>query len=354
MKIDISIPEYSINDEYQYMAFLKDGDPDKTFPLFTIGRDSYIITSSLELNADPALVCNMHIGRYSSVAKGVSFMIDQNHDYRRVCQGRISGADYMRPTLIRRKGHLVIMNDCWIGEDAMIMSGVTIGNGAVVAAGAVVANDIAPFAIAAGNPAGVIGYRFSTEQINALQTIRWWNWSREKILSNRDLLYGDIDAFIDRHLAEAEEELGRVGYVEIPEIENVNKSRGRRYLYIPDFEQDYPTIDHVIDSYVRAFSDTDNELLLYIIEDELLEEKLDQLNKIFDRYKDKNCYVNLFAGRVADERGLFCRADAYITNRSKENVRRMDIADQYGLEIISGVDIPVFKEEKAVQHMIRI
>jgi hypothetical protein len=48
-----------------------------------------------------------------------------------------------------------------------------------------------------------------------------------------------------------------------------------------------------------------------IIEDELLEEKLDQLNKIFDRYKDKNCYVNLFAGRVADERGLFCRADAY-------------------------------------------
>ena len=33
MKIDISIPEYSINDEYQYMAFLKDGDPDKTFPL---------------------------------------------------------------------------------------------------------------------------------------------------------------------------------------------------------------------------------------------------------------------------------------------------------------------------------
>ena len=152
MKIKISVPEGSIKNEYQYMTTIKGHDENLEFPLFTIGRDSYLIESCIEINADSDLVCNVHIGRYSSVARNTIFMMDQNHDYRRVCQGRISGVEYKRPEFIRRKGQIVIMNDCWIGEDSMILSGVTIGNGCVIGAGSVVTHDIPDNYLAYGNP----------------------------------------------------------------------------------------------------------------------------------------------------------------------------------------------------------
>lgn len=47
----------------------------------------------------------------------------------------------------------------WLGENAVILKGVTIGRGAVIGANSVVTRDIPPFAIAAGVPARVIGMR---------------------------------------------------------------------------------------------------------------------------------------------------------------------------------------------------
>lgn len=41
----------------------------------------------------------------------------------------------------------------------------TVGRGAVVAAGAVVTKDVPPYAIVGGNPAKVIKYRFTPEEI---------------------------------------------------------------------------------------------------------------------------------------------------------------------------------------------
>lgn len=47
----------------------------------------------------------------------------------------------------------------WICSRAIILPGVTVGKGAVVASGAVVTKDVPPFAIVAGVPAKIIGYR---------------------------------------------------------------------------------------------------------------------------------------------------------------------------------------------------
>jgi len=52
---------------------------------------------------------------------------------------------------------VVIGQDCWIGNGAIIMA--DIGEGCVVAAGSVVTKPIPPFSIAAGVPARVIGSR---------------------------------------------------------------------------------------------------------------------------------------------------------------------------------------------------
>lgn len=68
-----------------------------------------------------------------------------------------------------------IGNDVWIGAGAIILHKVSIADGAVIGTGAVVTKDIPPYAIAVGNPAKVIRYRFSDEYIKQLLDIQWWN-----------------------------------------------------------------------------------------------------------------------------------------------------------------------------------
>ena len=66
---------------------------------------------------------------------------------------------------------MIIGNDVWIGVGAIILSGVKIGSGAIIGAGAVVVKDVPPYAIAAGNPARVVKFRFSQDQIEKLLKI---------------------------------------------------------------------------------------------------------------------------------------------------------------------------------------
>ncbi len=340
MALNVNIPEYTIHSNEELAKDLfKDG---KQFPVLFIDRDSYIGSADIMTSLDEKCIYNLNIGRYCSLANNITFMIDLNHDYRRVCQGRITGVPYKRPDFCKRKGQIIIMNDVWIGESATVLGGVTIGNGAVVAANSVVTKDVPSYAIVAGNPARIVGYRFEEEQISALNTIRWWNWAEEKVVANGEALYGDIDSFIQQHMPVAKEELDMVEPVEIQTIEKQNSGEDKKLLYIPDFEQSYPTYLNVIDAFVKKYSDTNYELLMYIEEDDLLQEKLSVLDMIFAQYEDANCYINLYIGKVQDERSLFCQVDGFITSRSKENVARMDMADLYGIPVISGVDAPIF------------
>lgn len=350
MQLKFNVGEYTIQTETQYTNDIL--NENKIFPILTIGKDSYIEEAFAQCVFDKNLIYNFQIGRYSSIAANVTFLIDMNHDYKRVCQGRINGIPYLRPTLTKRKGQIIIMNDCWVGDGATILSGVTIGNGAVVAAEAVVTKDVPPYAIAAGNPAKIIGYRFEKAQIEALNLIRWWNWSNDRIKANATELQGDIDHFIQRHISEAKQELSNIVPADIKPIEKKHSGEERILLYIPDFEQDYPTWPQVIEAFIQSYSNTNHELLLYIEEDNLLDEKLALLDQIFSKYEDAECYINLYIGNVEDMRSLFCQVDAYITNRSKENVSCMDMADLFGLPTISSVDLPIFKET-TVLHMVK-
>jgi carbonic anhydrase/acetyltransferase-like protein (isoleucine patch superfamily) len=51
---------------------------------------------------------------------------------------------------------VVLEDNVWIGDSAIVCKGVTIGENSVIGAGAVVASDIPANSIAAGNPARVI------------------------------------------------------------------------------------------------------------------------------------------------------------------------------------------------------
>jgi acetyltransferase-like isoleucine patch superfamily enzyme len=83
---------------------------------------------------------------------------------------------YCDKLLIERRTKLVIGNDVYIGLNVTIMHSVTsIGDGAVIGAGSVVIKDIPPFAVAMGNPARILMFRFSPETIEKITASRWWD-----------------------------------------------------------------------------------------------------------------------------------------------------------------------------------
>ena len=85
-----------------------------------------------------------------------------------------------------------IGNDCWIGQRAFFVGGLTIGDGAVILAGAVVTKDVPPYAIVGGVPAKILKYRYDEKTIKFLLEKKWWNMPIEWLRENSDL-FCDID-----------------------------------------------------------------------------------------------------------------------------------------------------------------
>lgn len=101
---------------------------------------------------------------------------------------------------LNTNGNVIIGNDVWIGDNVTIMSGVKVGDGAIIAPYSHVISDVEPYSIVCGNPAKIINYRFSKEQIQKLLVIKWWNWDEAKINKFvNNLCSVNIDEFISLH-----------------------------------------------------------------------------------------------------------------------------------------------------------
>lgn len=97
-----------------------------------------------------AAATKLTIGRHVLFASNV-FVTDHDHGF-------------LNPALPVSQQPLIVaptrIDDwCWLGENAVVLKGVTIGRGAVIGANSVVTRDIPPFAIAAGAPARVLRMR---------------------------------------------------------------------------------------------------------------------------------------------------------------------------------------------------
>lgn len=64
--------------------------------------------------------------------------------------------DRVRRDLVRGNGPIVVGDDVFIGQNAVVLGGVRIGSGATVAAGAVVVHDVPEGTVVGGVPATVI------------------------------------------------------------------------------------------------------------------------------------------------------------------------------------------------------
>lgn len=163
------------------------------------GPNTYIAT-----NYDEYFSPQVFIGDYTSIAEHVVFCGSMNH----VCVTHPEAVstfnfherwkvDYFDSGGVSR-GPIHIGNDVWIGREAFIMDGVTIGDGAIIGARAVVSNDVPPYAVAVGSPIQVKKYRFTSQQIERLLAIQWWNWDRQTII-DRMADFRNIEQFVTKY-----------------------------------------------------------------------------------------------------------------------------------------------------------
>jgi acetyltransferase-like isoleucine patch superfamily enzyme len=152
---------------------------------------------------------HIHLGKYNSIGRDCNFFLHANHRPDWITtSSQLWGP--VTPEIANLhmgmghplcKGDIVVENDVWIGAKSTIMSGVKIHNGSVVGANSVVTKDIPPYAIAVGNPAKIVKYRFDERQIESLLKIKWWDWTEDRIKTEAMLMWSDkIDEFIDKHL----------------------------------------------------------------------------------------------------------------------------------------------------------
>ncbi len=147
----------------------------------------------------------LKIGRYCSIASGVHIYLGGNHrtDWVTTYPFPAPPINQLFPGAETISGHpatkgdVIIGNDVWLANHAVILSGVTIGDGAAIGANTIVTRDVDPYTIVAGNPARFIRKRFSETQREALLEIRWWDWDMERVRQFVPLLCsGRIDEFI--------------------------------------------------------------------------------------------------------------------------------------------------------------
>lgn len=158
-------------------------------PRIAVGRYSYGIPAVRWWGEHSGL----NIGKFCSIAKNVTIFLGGNHRVDWITTYPFSIQPRWRRFTGRvehptSRGDVIIGNDVWLGSGCTILSGVSIGDGAVVAANATVTRDVPPYAIAAGNPARVVRFRFEEQQVARLLELRWWDWDEPAIIAKLDVL----------------------------------------------------------------------------------------------------------------------------------------------------------------------
>lgn len=166
------VKTHGLNDTSLFM----DGDLSKV----EVGRYTY---GRLNVFSYGSKEEKLKIGDFCSIAGTAKFICGGGHDTTTLLTYPVK-QKILNTGSASCKGPIIVEDDVWIGESAILMSGVHIGRGAVIGAGAVVTKDIPPYAVAVGVPATVIKYRFSKEIIDRLKKIDFETISKDEVFSN--------------------------------------------------------------------------------------------------------------------------------------------------------------------------
>ncbi|WP_062762699.1 CatB-related O-acetyltransferase [Falsirhodobacter sp. alg1] len=162
----------------------------------TVAQGNSLFTIGAFASVASALPSYAKVGRYSSIAPGLSLM-GYKHPIFAVSQSSAifnHRREFMQAYIadnIDRLGDgvvppqisnpqlprtLQIGNDVWIGADCLIAPNVKIGDGAVIASRSVVVKDVPPYTIVGGSPARPIRLRFDENVVARLIETEWWKY----------------------------------------------------------------------------------------------------------------------------------------------------------------------------------
>lgn len=159
-----------------------------------LGDHTYVQKASSVLNAD--------VGKFCSIAGGVFIGLPRHamegvsshpsfYLHNTPLVKTYSVEDHFETSRRTTVGH-----DVWIGQNALIMGGLTVGHGAVIGAGAVVTVDVPAYAVVGGVPARILKHRFPPDVVQGLLRSLWWDrpeaWREEN-----HRLFRDPEAFLD-------------------------------------------------------------------------------------------------------------------------------------------------------------
>ena len=277
---------------------------------FAISKDQ------IAKSSEASITSTVFLGRYTSVANDVLFKTE------------------LASQLVKAnmQHQIIIGNDVRIGRRVVIFDGICIGNGAVIIAGSVVTENVPPYAVVMGNPARVIKYRYSPEIIQALQRIKWWNWS-DDIVAIRAQEMTDIITFVTKY---HQSDICIEG--KAAEILKERKEAGKTvYSFSLDNTSDIPIWEKVIDGYLRTFTKASHVSLFL----EILPESMDVLPLLDKKIREigENA-PEILKGRVntGENLELIQNTDIYIASAHSRCMFYVDYADNYDVEVRSGFD----------------
>lgn len=151
---------YFINRSILKLLGVKIGKNLKTLPITTIENPKNIqIGDNAWISKNVALYANsgIIIGDDVIIAKDVS-IISGDH-------GHSDKSKKINQQGMRKDAQpIIIGNDVWIGEKAVILKMVKVGDGCVIGAGSIVTKDVPPYSVVAGNPAKIIKQRMGVKK----------------------------------------------------------------------------------------------------------------------------------------------------------------------------------------------
>ncbi|MBD5175841.1 MAG: CatB-related O-acetyltransferase [Bacteroidales bacterium] len=156
----------------------------------TIGHKSYSNNALVFRWSDAPI----SIGKYCSIGDNVRFIVDQG----RHLTNAVSSYPFLKNNNGNKSG-ITIGNDVWIGQNCILMPGITIGDGATIGAGSVVTKDVPPYCVMGGSPAKIISHKCSEEEAKMMQEIAWWNRTEKDIEHLHSDFQLTIPEFIKKH-----------------------------------------------------------------------------------------------------------------------------------------------------------